>query len=103
MYVYDLPAQFNSELKSSQKRCINDQYGTEIMFHENLLTVSTCLCERRRVCVCVVYGRVVVVSSHCAVLPCTSPRYEFVLMYGWERTIGGVAAEVRSLLSSCPL
>mmetsp|Transcript_26210 Transcript_26210/g.49800 ORF Transcript_26210/g.49800 Transcript_26210/m.49800 type:complete len:577 (-) Transcript_26210:333-2063(-) len=40
VYVYDLPAQFNSELKSSQKRCINDQYGTEIMFHENLLTHS---------------------------------------------------------------
>jgi len=37
IYVYDLPAEFNSDLKRDQRRCINDQYGTEIMFHENIL------------------------------------------------------------------
>ena len=37
VYVYDLPAKFNSALKAKQPRCVNDQYGTEIRFHENLL------------------------------------------------------------------
>lgn len=37
VYVYDLPAKFNSALKDKQPRCVNDQYGTEIRFHENLL------------------------------------------------------------------
>eukprot|EP00899_Mesostigma_viride_P024867 jgi/Mesvir1/5565/Mv15587-RA.1 len=37
VYVYDLPKEFHSELKSDQKRCITDQYGTEILIHEELL------------------------------------------------------------------
>ena len=40
VFVYDLPAEFHSELKRDQKRCVNDQYGTEIMIHENLLKVT---------------------------------------------------------------
>jgi hypothetical protein len=39
VFVYELPAEFNTELKKNQPRCINDQYGTEIMIHENLLKV----------------------------------------------------------------
>ena len=40
IFVYDLPGEFHSELKEDQKRCINDQYGTEIRIHENLLKVQ---------------------------------------------------------------
>lgn len=37
VYVYDLPAQFHSELAKQQRRCIYDQYGTEIRIHEMLM------------------------------------------------------------------
>ena len=37
VYVYDLPAQFHSQLAKEQRRCIYDQYGTEIRIHETLL------------------------------------------------------------------
>ena len=37
MYVYELPEQYNHALKRSQRRCIDDQYGTEIRIHEELL------------------------------------------------------------------
>ncbi|KAK3270001.1 hypothetical protein CYMTET_21581 [Cymbomonas tetramitiformis] len=40
VYVYDLPGEFHSDLKRDQRRCVNDQYGTEIRFHENLLQSS---------------------------------------------------------------
>jgi len=39
VFVYDLPSEYHSDLKRDQKRCVNDQYGTEIMIHENLLKV----------------------------------------------------------------
>jgi hypothetical protein len=35
--VYELPEQYNHALKRSQRRCIDDQYGTEIRIHEELL------------------------------------------------------------------
>ncbi|KAK3287380.1 Glycerol kinase [Cymbomonas tetramitiformis] len=37
VYVYDLPAEYNHALKQEQRRCITDQYGTEIRIHEELL------------------------------------------------------------------
>lgn len=37
IYVYDLPEEFNSGLKAEQERCVIDQYGTEIRFHEQIL------------------------------------------------------------------
>ena len=36
VFVYDLPEKFHVGLKKEQKRCINDQYGTEIRIHEDL-------------------------------------------------------------------
>jgi hypothetical protein len=39
VFVYDLPPEYHIDLKRDQKRCVNDQYGTEIMIHENLLQV----------------------------------------------------------------
>lgn len=37
IYIYDLPKEFHSDLKRDQKRCVSDQYGTEIRIHEELL------------------------------------------------------------------
>lgn len=37
IYIYDLPKEFHSDLKREQKRCVSDQYGTEIRIHEELL------------------------------------------------------------------
>eukprot|EP00951_Prasinocladus_malaysianus_P022072 scaffold184069_cov45-Prasinocladus_malaysianus.AAC.1 len=37
VYVYELPAEYHSQLKKDQSRCISDQYGTEIRIHESLL------------------------------------------------------------------
>lgn len=37
VFVYELPDEFHVELKRQQKRCISDQYGTEIRIHEDLL------------------------------------------------------------------
>jgi hypothetical protein len=37
VYVYELPEHYNHGLKKSQRRCIDDQYGTEIRIHEELL------------------------------------------------------------------
>ena len=37
IFVYDLPVEFHSELKKQQRRCVSDQYGTEIRIHEDLL------------------------------------------------------------------
>ena len=42
VFVYELPPEYHSDLKRDQKRCVNDQYGTEILIHENLLTVRVC-------------------------------------------------------------
>ena len=35
--MYDLPARFHTQLAREQRRCISDQYGTEIRIHETLL------------------------------------------------------------------
>ena len=35
--MYDLPRRFNKELSRKYKRCTTDQYGTEVLFHEELL------------------------------------------------------------------
>lgn len=37
IFVYDIPAEFHRELKQQQRRCVSDQYGTEIRIHEDLL------------------------------------------------------------------
>ena len=37
VFVYDLPRRFNKELSRKYKRCTTDQYGTEVLFHEELL------------------------------------------------------------------
>lgn len=37
VFVYDLPSEFNADLKKKHPRCVGDQYGTEIRFHEQLL------------------------------------------------------------------
>ena len=37
IYIYDLPSEFHSNLKRDQRRCVSDQYGTEIRIHEDLL------------------------------------------------------------------
>ena len=37
VFVYDLPHEFHRDLKQQQKRCVTDQYGTEIRIHEELL------------------------------------------------------------------
>jgi len=34
VYVYDLPEQFHRQLAKEQRRCLFDQYGTEIRIHE---------------------------------------------------------------------
>ena len=36
IYIYDLPKEFHSDLKRDQRRCVSDQYGTEIRIHEDL-------------------------------------------------------------------
>ena len=37
IFVYDLPRRFNKELSRKYKRCIKDQYGTEVLFYEELV------------------------------------------------------------------
>ncbi len=39
IYVYDreIPEEFHRRLRKEQSRCVNDQYGTEIRIHEELL------------------------------------------------------------------
>jgi hypothetical protein len=38
IFVYDLPSKFNRDMVKKYKRCATDQYGTEVFFHEALLT-----------------------------------------------------------------
>ncbi|XRB16445.1 glycosyltransferase family 47 protein [Pseudoscourfieldia marina] len=38
VYVYDLPSKFNRDMSKKYKRCATDQYGTEVFFHEALLS-----------------------------------------------------------------
>jgi hypothetical protein len=38
VFVHDLPEEYNEAMVRGQRRCLTDQYGTEVRFHRNLLT-----------------------------------------------------------------